>query len=436
MKDEFSLESLKEQIHLNNTSKYFEEVYSCYIHGNYRSAVVMLWSVVILDLVQKLEILEEVYEDQIATEILKSIEDLKKDNSKSSLWELQMVETISKRTDLIDFSEYISLQYLQQQRHLSAHPVLEGLTKIYSPNKDTTRALIRNALEIVLLKSPVYTDKILGKIITELAENRIELGNLHKLKKYVQQRYLERLSPESKLKIFETFWKFVMKLDNPECTENRIINRKFLTILALDNLNAVEERVKNKSDFYSEIKNDRIYIRPLMIFLSTAPTIYPLLNPAIKIIIDTWIEKELDLRVLSYYTKSNMKEHYKHLKDAIANDKVGKNIPYGAWKLLYDATKSEEMVKEFNKALSLKYSKSRSVVGADRAASNIIKFIEEFNIECIEYMLEEAEKNSKTYDREDAYKDYQAIRTRVARLQEGFNWKRYPNFNRVTKQLE
>lgn len=436
MKDEFSLESLKDQIYLNNTSSYFEEVYSCYIHGNYRSAVVMLWSVVVLDLVQKLEILEEVYEDKVATEILKNIEDLKRENSKSSLWELQMVETISKRTELIDFSEYTTLQYLQQQRHLSAHPVLEGLTKIYVPNKDTTRALIRNALEIVLLKSPVYTDKILEKIITDLADNKIELSNGKKLKKYIQHRYLERLNSDAKLKIFEIFWKFVMRLDNPECTENRVINRKFLTLLALDNLSAVEERIRNKSDFYSEIKNDKKFIRPLIIFLGSLPTIYPLLNPAIRIILDTRIEKDLELEVISFYTKSSMEEHYKHLKNVIANDMSKKNVAYGAWKLLYDATESEEMQKEFNNTLSLKYYKSKSMLEADRAAYNIIRFIDEFDVKSIENMLEEAEKNSKTYNRGDAYEDYQAIKRRVDQLQDGFDWERYPNFNKVTVALE
>lgn len=53
MKDELSIESLQAKIFSANTTEYFEEVYSSYIHGNYRSAVVMLWSVVVLDVVQK-----------------------------------------------------------------------------------------------------------------------------------------------------------------------------------------------------------------------------------------------------------------------------------------------------------------------------------------------------------------------------------------------
>lgn len=431
MKDEFSLEALKDKIYLENTQKYFEEVYSSYIHGNYRSAVVMLWSVVILDLVQKLEILEEVYEDKIAIEILKSISELKDDNSKSSAWELQMVETISKKTDLIDFSEYVSLQYLQQQRHLSAHPVLEGLTKLYVPNKDTARALIRNALEIVLLKSPVYTDRIVTTIIADLSENKMIFSQTEKLKGYVKQKYLERLSPEAKLKIFEIFWKFVMKLDNKECNENRNINRKFLTILAQDNLSIIEERIRNKSDLYSEIRNDKKLIRHLIVFLSTASTIYPLLSPAIKIIIDTRIKESLDLEIVSFFNKNSMQQHFKHIENLIKKDVEDKSIPYGAWQILDKATESAEMQREFNKIVSLKYTLSKSVTAADDAGNKVVRFIHSFDTETIEAMLEKAEANSKTYDRPNAYEDFQKIEARVEKLESNFNWARYPNFKRV-----
>ena len=59
MKDEFSIDSLKNHISSKETAKYFEEVYSSYINGNYRSAVVMLWSVVIYDVINKLQTLKD-----------------------------------------------------------------------------------------------------------------------------------------------------------------------------------------------------------------------------------------------------------------------------------------------------------------------------------------------------------------------------------------
>ena len=39
--------------------EYFSEVLSCYTAGNYRSAVVMLWSVVVCDLLFKIQTFNE-----------------------------------------------------------------------------------------------------------------------------------------------------------------------------------------------------------------------------------------------------------------------------------------------------------------------------------------------------------------------------------------
>jgi hypothetical protein len=52
---EFSLESFAEKIHYGKTKDYFQEVLSSYQNRNYRSAVVMLWSVAVCDIVYKLQ---------------------------------------------------------------------------------------------------------------------------------------------------------------------------------------------------------------------------------------------------------------------------------------------------------------------------------------------------------------------------------------------
>ena len=66
MLDEYSIEQRATQIFDYRSKEYFSEVLSCYSSGSYRSAVVMLWSVVICDLLFKLNYLEELYEDKNA----------------------------------------------------------------------------------------------------------------------------------------------------------------------------------------------------------------------------------------------------------------------------------------------------------------------------------------------------------------------------------
>lgn len=48
---EYSLEKMAEKIHYGKTKEYFGEVLSSYHNENYRSAVVMLWSVAVCDIV-------------------------------------------------------------------------------------------------------------------------------------------------------------------------------------------------------------------------------------------------------------------------------------------------------------------------------------------------------------------------------------------------
>ena len=57
----FALESQIKNIHDHRTKKYFDEVYVSYANGCYRSATVMLWSVVVCDLIFKLQELRDLF---------------------------------------------------------------------------------------------------------------------------------------------------------------------------------------------------------------------------------------------------------------------------------------------------------------------------------------------------------------------------------------
>ncbi|PNK59862.1 hypothetical protein A6J60_002510 [Psychrobacter sp. FDAARGOS_221] len=388
----------------------------------------MLWSVVVLDLVEKLKSLEEVYRDDVATKILEKIEKLKKDNSKSSAWELELVQDIYKHTDLIDISEIKSLEYLQQQRHLSAHPVLEGLTRLYVPNKDTTRALIRNALEIIFLKPPVYTDKILEKILNDLSENQELFSSLEELQEYVEHKYLSRLSPKTKLKLFEIFWKFVLKLDNEDTNANRKVNLRFLIILALDNLTEVENIIKSKPESYSAIENEIKFTSPLIVFLARVPSIYPLLAPDLHIILNKAIEKRKVWQIGAYFNKDNLVEHYDHIDKFIDEEMNVEKIGYNIWNRLNTVSTSKEMQDRLHRAICKYYYKSQNFDSADHACSNVIKFMNNFSIETFKYLLENAENNDQTYGRNQAGADYKIIKDKILEKDSSFDFTPYPHF--------
>ncbi|MCU1289244.1 MAG: uncharacterized protein JWN60_1473, partial [Acidobacteria bacterium] len=123
---DYSIESSFERIDNSQTKQYFQEVLSSYQTGNYRSAVVMLWSVIICDLIYKLQYLRDVDNDSVAKDILTETETKQKANPNSPDWEIHLLKSVKDKTELLDTSDFTNLNSIQQIRHLSAHPVLSN----------------------------------------------------------------------------------------------------------------------------------------------------------------------------------------------------------------------------------------------------------------------------------------------------------------------
>ncbi|NQU33014.1 MAG: hypothetical protein HQ521_07245, partial [Bacteroidetes bacterium] len=121
---DFSIDSASEKIYSAKTKEYFEEVIKSYYNESYRSAIVMLHSIIIVDLLFKLEDLKEIYEDEKAIQILKEITELQEKNPTSPDWEKKLIEFVHKRTNLFEPQDYLHFVAIQQHRHLCAHPIL------------------------------------------------------------------------------------------------------------------------------------------------------------------------------------------------------------------------------------------------------------------------------------------------------------------------
>lgn len=148
---DYSIENLSDSIQNPKTKQYFQEVYQTYINRNYRSSIVMLYSVMICDLVFKLRDLRDIYSDTKADKILNEIEDMQAKNPISPEWESKLIEFIKTRTNLLESSDIVAIESLQKFRHLSAHPVLSNSDLLFAPNKETVQSLIRNILEGILV---------------------------------------------------------------------------------------------------------------------------------------------------------------------------------------------------------------------------------------------------------------------------------------------
>lgn len=250
---EFILEEELEKITDNNTKSYLEEVISCYNSGSYRSAVVVLYTTIIYDLLKKITVLKNVYNDSKANEIIQNIQKKQKESQNKSEWEWALIEEICRTTKFITDVEKDILSELKKTRNYAAHPIIEienDMEKIelMPITKETTKDLIRKAFDIVFLKDAILARKIEDEIIADLNDvyNRVRKDGLEK---YLRTKYFYRMTQVRKDSLFRTLWKFVFKLDNSDVSKNREANYHGLIYLYNE----------NPSHYYNLLKENNIH---------------------------------------------------------------------------------------------------------------------------------------------------------------------------------
>lgn len=158
----FSIELAAEQIVDTRTKSYFTEVLSSFINGHYRSAVVMLWSVVISDLVYKLQDLRDLYQDPVATSILEAVLMRQNANPTNPEWEPYLLEEVNSRTQFFEAGEHQHIVGIHKLRHLSAHPVLSSAHLLFEPNKKLRVRQFVMLLNVSCSSRPCFHERLLS----------------------------------------------------------------------------------------------------------------------------------------------------------------------------------------------------------------------------------------------------------------------------------
>jgi len=426
---EFSLENLSEKIHYGKTKDYFQEVLSSYHNGNYRSAVVMLWSVAICDIIYKLENLVDIYKDKSANLILSDITDIQRKDPKSPLWETELIKKTHEDTNLLDNSEYLNLVYLQNQRHLSAHPILDSDRVLHTPNKETVRALIRNTLEGLLIKPPFYTKKIIDELLADIAEAAPAINTKEKVKRYVESRYLNRLKPEVEISIYKSLWKLVFILEDENCNNNRYINFQTLDIIGKRNLVNIKDEISRDKDGFSKVSNRPGILNYLIVYLAKNSGIYDILDESAKIKIQHNVESTDLGRIYGWFLKPNLEEYFRDIVDLINSNRNEKfNFTNPQLEFLFEISDTNEWQNLFCNIVSEYYCKSVSYNQADKRFEQAISpYLNLFDKESIIFLIDCIETNQQVYFRSNAPSDHYKIHQIIEELHvESFNLINYP----------
>lgn len=413
--DNFSIDVSAEQIVDARSREYFQEVLSSFANENYRSAVVVLWTVVVTDLIYKLQTLRDMYQDGIAKDILEKVEKKQNLNPTNPEWELFLLEEVSQRTKLLEAADSQNLRHLQKLRHLSAHPVLGSANALFAPNKETTRASLRNALEGLLLKSPMFSKDIVKHLVEDIAEKKALLPGIEDLKQYLDAKYFVNLHPSIEKELVKALWKFCFRLSNPDTDANREINTRCLQLLHQRDPAAFKKFIADNPDYFSEVAPAGPPLYYLTYFIAERPALYSALTDAAKVPLQNFVLTDANLLIAASFASPSFEDHVAKVAD----------LPYAklleakpeVWAHFVSRCNDEGLLPVALNLGSAIYNGSGSFNTADMTFGRFIEpYLSLYNATCLTNLLEGIEKNNQTYGRGRAAIDHPKVAARAAAL--------------------
>lgn len=416
-----------DDIYFAKTREYFQEVLSSYASGNYRSAVVMLYSVAICDMLFKLQELRDMYNDTIADTILSEVEKSKNanDNKSKSKWEKEFVDNVYTKTELLDLESYTHLNHLYDYRNFSAHPALNENYELVSPTKETTIACIKNAVKDILVKPPVFIKKVVDLLTDEL-DGKYELfkDNVEVFDNYLNNKYYSKMSNSMKISTFRSFWKICFVCTDEKSKSNRNINRSALSLLYKSNPSIFNEAIKNEQEKY-KVAYDKNTILYLVRFVAEFTSVFDLLSEEIQLIIDKQIKKDKKDSLISWFEFKTYEEYFTHISSLGFVQTEPNRI-----KFMTKHFKSVGVISQFIDYLIVNYSVCTNYeLSIQTFESSIEPLLSEMNREQYIALIEAVDKNKQNYNRWFIKRDNTTI-VQYAKnlLGKDFDYSKYSNF--------
>ena len=429
---EYPLEMATEKIVDPRSKEYFAEVIGCYNGGFYRSAIVMLWSVVVCDLLYKLDVLANSNGDTTAKKILKEIELDRSANPDSPKWEEKLLNLVSNRTEIFDRATYLNLQTIQKHRHLSAHPVLTDNDALYSPTRDIARAHLRSALDGLLTKPPFMSGKVFGAFLEDLEAHReLLLADEDSVSKYIDSKYVKHFSDATEDDIIRRLWKIVFRVTTDKKAEdNRQVNFRALLFL-LQRRASADELIGKDPDYFSDCRFEDSIAPLLAEMLALHPSIYSKLSTAFQQLMKNYAELDFAIWATASYLSDSPENHVVEVVEKIETKRKDGELNRREIRSVIDFYRR---VGNFAAARSFGiqfYASSLGYDPANTAFKHIIKpMLDQFTKSDFETLFEKSEQNSQTYDRRRAERDHRAVKEAIENASVDFDFDLYPNMKR------
>ncbi|MGK4178374.1 hypothetical protein [Lapidilactobacillus dextrinicus] len=411
-----------EKIPNRYTKEYLLEVISSLNNNNLRSAVVMLYSVILTDLCAKLKTLDEIYDDSSARKILQNLreKDLKDPSRESGL-----IEEIRKtKPELLSELADITIDQVKELRNLCAHPSLNDDTAepLPHPNSYTVCGLIQSCIDNIFIFPANLGSKIFGPMLDDLSDNTEFLQNDSALKNFLNIRYLNRFNRATRDYVLEQLFKEVFCKNGEDEIQNRDLN--FRTLLVM---------IKNDEQYCVELIAASVYFKQQMLiqnasiikiiadFFQTYPILFEKseeyirkglcdfsdLKKGLKQFIENYY---LDSKLLSDHLKNNLTSIIESIETDSAATRIDDDFSAEDVQLIFDRLHYEDKLAIFFDLSSRIYAESRCFNSADyRFGIWITPFIQYYDKTEILQLIERVNPNNQCTKRGLSQRDHPLI---------------------------
>lgn len=396
----------------SKTREYINEVIVSYEIGNYRSAIVSLYSVVIVDLYLKLNELIDVYNNQDAKIFLKKISEKSRYDSSR---ETELIDYFTKTNMSLSKKAIITIENIKNLRNLSAHPDFEPLQEelLSKPDQYIVAGLINECFSDIFCVSPFIGRNIFGFMLADISKRKSSFKNIEDefdselFDKFLCEKYFNNISEELYNYYTDQVFKIVFVTDNEETRENRIINYRILMCLfSKDKVKFL--KVISKSNNLKHINyNDDMVYKLLLNFIFKLPELFKYINDSLQHKIQTNA-----FGITTYYVNKNFSNLSSYLKNLDEE-----NLIYLWYEIeIIHPLSFQKYLKEMglkDYCLKIAINTYTNSVSYNEADFNFLNWIEpNLNIMCVNDLINLIEKSSlnpQVYDRRAAFRDHKLI---------------------------
>jgi hypothetical protein len=403
-----SLEDLVDGIVSPRSKEYFREVYSSFNNGNYRAAIVGLWSVAVFDLHAKLRHLRDIFADKVASDVLDELAQLNAANPKSSEWETRLIEVAEARVGWIDVATRDLLKNLQQQRHLAAHPVITAAGELVTPSRDEVRAKLRLVLEKLLTVPATATSSLDERVLEDLAGHSSLLQVREDVARFLESRFLRHMSSTHVERLFRSFWKLVLRVENDQCNANREINFNALLVLGRRLGRRASELVRAEQSFYSNVATSPKLLNRLVFACSELPGVFDALGTDAQTLVRAHLATDFGLWCAAVFVSPSVDAH---LSQARSKFQVTPTLEVlaGIENLIQRAVEAGFADAAYGFGAHL-YGQSPSYNDGNERFEKLVRpFLERWSEATFDAFVEETRANDQTWGRHRSREDHRLV---------------------------